>query len=104
LAFDDVRNAIRRTFLNDPDGVCRVAQKPGYNPRIACLRAIATTCRHDLVSGREHLMFGRLTMQGDGKRTIYSIALAELVGVGALTDEDRIRTCQELDEAIREAG
>ena len=100
LAFDDIRNTARTAFLNDPDGVCRVAQKPGYDPKIACLRSVATVARHDLVSGREHLDYNRLTMQGDGKRAIYRIALAELVKVGALTAEDRIRCCRELDEDI----
>jgi hypothetical protein len=43
-------------------------------------------------------------MLGDGKRTVYSIAVAELVKEGALTAEDRLRFCRELDEDIREAG
>jgi hypothetical protein len=104
FGWDDIRNTARTTFLEDPDGVRRVAQKPGYDPRIACLRAVATVARRDLVSGSESLFPGRLTMQGDGKRAIYRIALAELVKVGALTAEDRIRCCRELDEDIREVG
>jgi hypothetical protein len=104
LAFDDVRKTIRRAFLNDPDDVRRMTQNPGYNPRIACLRAIATVARQDLISGGEHLFHDRLAMLGDGKKAIYSIALAELVKEGALAAEDRIRLCRDLDEDIREAG
>jgi hypothetical protein len=40
LAFNDVRKTIRTAFLNDPDDVRRMTQNPGYNPRIACLRAL----------------------------------------------------------------
>jgi hypothetical protein len=98
LAFDDIRNTVRTAFLNDPDAVCRVAQKPDYDPRIACLRSVATVARHDLVSGREHLFHDRLTMQGQGKRAIYRIALTELVRLGALTAEAQTKGCQELDE------
>jgi hypothetical protein len=104
LAFSDVRKTIRTAFLNDPDDVRRMTQNPYYNPRIACLRAIATVARHDLISGPEHLFYDRLAMLGDGKRTVYSIASAELVKEGALTAEDRLRFCRQLDEDIREAG
>jgi hypothetical protein len=67
-------------------------------------QGLATVARHDLISGREHLFHDRLAMLGDGKRTVYSIAVAELVKEGALTAEDRLRFCRELDEDIREAG
>jgi hypothetical protein len=108
LGFDSIRNAARTAFLRDPDKVCRHAQEPGY-PRIACLRAIATIARHDLLSGREHIAAGfykhsPLSMEGSGKRAVYSIALAELVKLGALTAEDREKFCRELDEDIREIG
>jgi hypothetical protein len=58
-------------------------------PQGHCYRA-----RHDLISGRKHPLCDRLAMLEDGKRAVYSIALAEPVKEGALTSEDRIKFCR----------
>jgi hypothetical protein len=104
LAFDGVRQRLKKHFIEHPEYLQEAIQKQGVSPRNTCLIAIANITGDDLTSGWDHIYRGMLGMVGQSKRSIYNIAMEELEKAGVCTAEERRMDALELRKAIREIG
>jgi hypothetical protein len=107
LVFEDIRNRAKAYFLEKSDKLAKAVRAPDYNPRVACLKVFVALARDDLATGRvneDYIYRGTLSMHGEGKRTVFDIAMAELEKAGICTPEVRRMRSVELDDNIKENG
>ncbi|SRR5208283_1177469 len=104
LVVDEVWAQARSALINNPEQVSRTVDTEATPARTACLMLIVKITRLDLASGHDHIWRGVLSMQGEGKKLIYDIAMAELERAGACTAEVRRFRAAELAQDIAEVG
>jgi hypothetical protein len=102
LAFDEVRKRAEKTITDNPDSARRALIEENRTAREVCLTTLVNIVRQDLLSGDERHIGGMLTLIGQQRQAIYSIALRELVAIGYLTEEDRKLTEQEFRREQKE--
>ena len=101
LGFDSIKHQLKRYTIENPDKVRKAIE--ANNARNACLMGIVTIARTDLASGRDHIWRGMLSMEGQGKKAAYHIAMRELEKAGVWYRRSS-SVAEELEEDIREVG
>ena len=101
FAIDEISKRVASGYLKSREELEKAVSE-GTTYRVACLKAMLTLTQRDLMGGTESAGPGRLTMVGDGKRSIFHIAFKELQKSGVCTEEMRLRRIRELDEDIRQ--
>lgn len=102
FAVEVVYNAIMTFYKENPNELKKLIGE-GKDVKAVCLMGIANFTHGELLSGKHHTMGpGRLTLVGDGMKSIFYISMKELAKVGVCTEEIARLRVRELDAALKD--
>lgn len=84
--------------------ICRAAIQAGSAPRNVVLRMILQTAKSMLASGQFHVYRNVLGMEGNGIKSMFEIALNELLKCAGIDEAGATAERLELQAAIKEVG
>jgi hypothetical protein len=104
VGYSHIKVQVKEHFIKHQKEWAEFVKEEKQQPREVCLFAMVNTARDDLAYGHDHIYRGVLSMIGEGKFKVWTIASNELVKMGKLTNEKYDKVLKDVKQEIREVG